>query len=150
MNLEKLQIFFAQFPVQLLRANRLLCFPGVHGMYLPASWSGKYTNLTDVQVRSSDPSQDVCPKLSYSICLSRCKFRMMRDLNKPSKSTHQPTNAPNKIQSITSIKLLHVSAPRCHPQGVFYNEGIAVHCPNLVHRPNLAQRPYLVLHPSLD
>jgi hypothetical protein len=31
----------------------------------------------------------------------------------------QPTYAPNKIHSRTFIKLLHVSAPRCHHQAVF-------------------------------
>jgi len=33
---------------------------------------------------------------------------------------YQPNNALNKIQFMTSIKLLHVSAPRCHLQGGFY------------------------------
>jgi hypothetical protein len=33
--------------------------------------------------------------------------------------THQPTYALNKIQFVTTIKLLHVSAPGCHPQGVY-------------------------------
>jgi hypothetical protein len=55
----KLQIFFMQIPVKVFTANRLLCFPGVHGLYLPASWSGKYTDLTGVQVRGSDPGHDV-------------------------------------------------------------------------------------------
>jgi len=32
----------------------------------------------------------------------------------------------NQIQFMTSIKLLHVSAPGCHPQGVFLNKGIQV------------------------
>ena len=31
---------------------------------------------------------------------------------------HGPTNAFTKLQFITSIKLLHVSAPWCHRQGV--------------------------------
>jgi hypothetical protein len=31
-------------------------------------------------------------------------------------ATHQPTNALNKIQFMTSIYLLHVSAAGCHPQ----------------------------------
>lgn len=44
-------------------ANRLLCFPGVHGLYLPASWSGKYTNITCMQVRGSDPGHDVYPEI---------------------------------------------------------------------------------------
>ena len=30
----------------------------------------------------------------------------------------------NKIHSEVSIKLLHVSAPRCHLQGVDLNEGV--------------------------
>jgi len=29
----------------------------------------------------------------------------------------EPTNALNKIQIMTSINLLQVSAPGCHPQG---------------------------------
>ena len=32
----------------------------------------------------------------------------------------------NQIQFMISIKLLHVSAPGCHPQGVFLNKGIQV------------------------
>jgi len=32
---------------------------------------------------------------------------------------YQPTNALSKIQFVTSIKLLHVSAPECHPQGFY-------------------------------
>jgi hypothetical protein len=35
------------------------------------------------------------------------------------KSIHQPTNAPHKIQFMTSIQLPHVLAQRCHPQGFF-------------------------------
>jgi len=31
---------------------------------------------------------------------------------------HQPTNAPNKIQFMTSIELPHVVAPRCLLQGL--------------------------------
>jgi len=27
---------------------------------------------------------------------------------------------------MTSIQVVHVSAPACHPQGVFYNRGIKV------------------------
>jgi len=38
---------------------------------------------------------------------------------------------------MTSIKLLHVSAPWCHPQGVFYKKVIPVQHPNLVQFPNL-------------
>ena len=30
-------------------------------------------------------------------------------------SVHYPTNAPNKTQLMARIKLLHVSAPGCHP-----------------------------------
>ena len=37
---------------------------------------------------------------------------------------HQPTNAFNKIQFMTSIYLLHVLAPGCQPQGVFQIKGI--------------------------
>jgi len=32
---------------------------------------------------------------------------------------HQSTNALSKIQFIRIINVLHVSAPGCHPQGVF-------------------------------
>jgi hypothetical protein len=38
------------------------------------------------------------------------------------KSVYEPTNVLNKIQFMTSIKLLHVSAPGCHQQGAFYVE----------------------------
>jgi hypothetical protein len=49
-------------------------------------------------------------------------------------SEHQPTKALNKIQQntnnktqfMTRIKLLHVSAPEYHLQGVFYSKGIQV------------------------
>jgi hypothetical protein len=34
-------------------------------------------------------------------------------------SIHQLKYAPNKTQFVTSVKLLCVSAPECHPQGVF-------------------------------
>jgi len=34
-------------------------------------------------------------------------------------SIHQPTNALNKIQFMTNIKLPHVLALGCHPQAVF-------------------------------
>jgi hypothetical protein len=62
-NVEKLQIFFKQISVKVVTAKRLLCFPGVHGLYLPASWSGKYTNFTGVQIRGSDPGHDVYPEI---------------------------------------------------------------------------------------
>ena len=39
-------------------------------------------------------------------------------------SIHQPTNAFNKIYSDAIIKLLHVSAPRCHRQGVIQNKAV--------------------------
>jgi hypothetical protein len=32
----------------------------------------------------------------------------------------QPTTAHNKIQFMTNINLIHVSAPECHPQGGFH------------------------------
>lgn len=47
----------------MVTANRLLCFPGVHGLYLPASWSGKYTNFIGVLVHGSDPGHDVYPEI---------------------------------------------------------------------------------------
>jgi hypothetical protein len=37
---------------------------------------------------------------------------------------HQPNYAFNKIHSEASIKLLHVSAPGCHYQGVIQNKGV--------------------------
>jgi hypothetical protein len=40
------------------------------------------------------------------------------------KLTRQPTHALNKIPFMTSIKLLHVSAPGCHPQEVIQNKEI--------------------------
>jgi hypothetical protein len=48
---------------KILIANLLLCIPGIHGLYLPASWSGKYTNITCVHVRGSDPGRDVYPEI---------------------------------------------------------------------------------------
>jgi len=39
-------------------------------------------------------------------------------------STHQSTNALNKIQFMTSITHLHVSAPGYRPQGFFKNKGL--------------------------
>ena len=39
-------------------------------------------------------------------------------------SKHQPTNALNDIQFMTSIKLLHVSARGCQQQEVFQIKGI--------------------------
>jgi len=42
---------------------------------------------------------------------------------------YEPTNALNKIQFMTSIKLLHVLAPRRHPKGVI--EGIEIQRANL-------------------
>jgi len=49
---------------------------------------------------------------------------------------HAPKYALNKIQFITSIKLLHVSVPGCHPQGFFKNKVIQVQYANLdMHRP---------------
>jgi hypothetical protein len=41
-------------------------------------------------------------------------------------STHQPTNALNDIQLMTSSKLLHVSVRECHPQEIFQIKGIQV------------------------
>jgi len=46
-------------------------------------------------------------------------------------SLHQPTDALNKTQFMTSIELLHVSAPECHPQEVFYNKITEVQHVNL-------------------
>jgi hypothetical protein len=42
---------------------------------------------------------------------------------------YEPTNALNKIQFMTSIELLHVSAPGRHPKGVI--EGIEIQRANL-------------------
>ena len=45
---------------------------------------------------------------------------------------HQPRNALNKIQFMTSIKLLHVSAPGCHPQEISLEYPGAETCRSLV------------------
>jgi hypothetical protein len=37
---------------------------------------------------------------------------------------HEPTSARNEIKFMTSINLLHVLVPGCHPQGVFWVKGI--------------------------
>ena len=44
-------------------------------------------------------------------------------------STPQPTNALNKIQFMTSIKHLHVSAPGYRPQGFLRTKGYK---PNMI------------------
>jgi len=41
-------------------------------------------------------------------------------------SVHQASDAPNKVQLMTNIKLLLVSTPGCRPQGVFWVRGIQV------------------------
>jgi len=38
--------------------------------------------------------------------------------------THQPKHVLNKIQFMADISLLLVSAPGCHPQGLFQIKGI--------------------------
>jgi hypothetical protein len=43
----------------------------------------------------------------------------------------EPTNSLHKIQCMTSIKLLHVTAPGCHPQAVFQNKTKQVQQANL-------------------
>lgn len=60
--------------------------------------------------------------LQYLMLLIQCLFLQL---------IHQPTYALNKIQFITSIKLIHVSALGCHPQGVFWNKEIEVQHTNL-------------------
>jgi hypothetical protein len=48
---------------------------------------------------------------------------------------HRPTTVLNKIKFMTSINLLQVSAPGCHPQGVFQIKGIQAQHANLsMHR----------------
>jgi hypothetical protein len=37
---------------------------------------------------------------------------------------HEPTAAIDQMQFVTNISLLHVSAPECHPQGVFQIKGV--------------------------
>jgi hypothetical protein len=37
---------------------------------------------------------------------------------------HQPTYALNKVHLRISIKLLHVSAPGCHHQGIIQNKRV--------------------------
>jgi hypothetical protein len=49
-------------------------------------------------------------------------------------SLYHPTNTLNTIQMIqfmTSIKLIHISASECHPQGVYYEKVIQVQHANL-------------------
>jgi hypothetical protein len=45
-------------------------------------------------------------------------------LNISDELVQQPTYAFNKTHSEASIKLLHVSAPECHHQGVILNKGV--------------------------
>jgi len=40
-------------------------------------------------------------------------------------SINQPTIAPNEIHFTTGIKLLHISAPECHPQGLLEQKNIS-------------------------
>lgn len=42
---------------------------------------------------------------------------------------HQPTNARIKIKFMTSINILHVLVPGCHPQRVFQMKGIKPNAP---------------------
>jgi hypothetical protein len=44
---------------------------------------------------------------------------------------YQPTSALNEICFVTSINLLHVSAPGCHLQGIFRIKGIQSQHANL-------------------
>jgi hypothetical protein len=44
---------------------------------------------------------------------------------------HQPTNALNKIQFIMSIKLLHILAPGCLPQGILEHVNLGITLPFL-------------------
>jgi hypothetical protein len=60
------------------------------------------------------------PKQFESFVIHAVPIRTIRPVR-------QPTNAINKIQRVTSIYLLHVSAPRCHPK----IKGIQVQHPNL-------------------
>lgn len=55
---------------------------------------------------------------AFIFCSSSCIF-----LHFVLHLIYQSTNVFNKIQFITCIKLIHVSAPGCHPQGVFLNKG---------------------------
>jgi hypothetical protein len=44
---------------------------------------------------------------------------------------HQPTHALNEIWLMRSIKLLQVSVPGCHHQGIYQNKGIQSQYVNL-------------------
>jgi hypothetical protein len=44
---------------------------------------------------------------------------------------HEPLYALNKIHLEESTKLLHVSAPGCHNQGVIHNNGVQAQNVNL-------------------
>jgi len=54
--------------------------------------------------------------------VERVRLLMSDATPKKERSIHQPTLARNKTQSVTNIKLLFVSAPGCHPQGVLWEK----------------------------
>jgi len=54
--------------------------------------------------------------------VERVRLLMSDATPKKERSIHQPTLARNKTQSMTNIKLLFVSAPGCHPQGVLWKK----------------------------
>jgi len=57
----------------------------------------------------------VCTDLSHSMCVCVCLHEVrMFNMQQTSQSMYQPTNAGNKIQFVTSIKLLHLLAQGCH------------------------------------
>ena len=70
-------------------------------------------------------SEDWKPALLGAVCE---QFTVMCHalFRSPTQSVRPPTNAHNKMHFITSIKLLHVSEPWYHPQGVLEQMSI---CP---------------------
>jgi len=58
-----------------------------------------------------------CAGYLYEILVIVC--HIFKCTEQDYESIHQPTNAPNKIQCMTSIKLPHVLALGCHLLGFF-------------------------------
>jgi hypothetical protein len=67
----------------------------------------------NVEVTDCKPSLFSCP-LCFKFYLEQPGLTHL-----PHSLIDQPINAINKIQFMTGIKILYVSALGCHPQGVF-------------------------------
>ena len=74
-------------------------------------------------------SADVCTRTESALTLYHAMC--VKCTSSHISITHHPTYAPNIIQFMTSIKLLHVLALGCHPQGGFQNNVIQVQPANL-------------------